>query len=201
MVQDTDLKLEAFTDTIIAEAVGEAQNITLELRRKQNEIIKEAEDALVLEAERYKKSSIAEVKATEERRISAKLNSNKQALLKYRESCAIGMNKQVRDKINEFTNSEAYLPHLKELLKRAVDTLGYGYSVEVFLRPEDMKYSDELLNSTSGVSLAFSEGVFVLGGLRVVCHSKGQRIDMSFDTALNDMVGHFSELAGLKMED
>jgi len=201
MVQDTDLKLEAFTDTIIAEAVGEAQNITLELRKKQNEIIKEAEDALVLEAERYKKTSVAEIKAAEERRISAKLNSNKHALLKYRESCAIGMNKQVRDKIREFTESEEYLPHLKELLKKAVDTLGYGYSVEVLLRPEDMKYADELLASTSGVSLAFSEGIFTLGGLRVVCHSKGQRIDMSFDTALNDMVGHFSELAGLKMED
>ena len=200
-LQDTDVKLEAFTDTIIAEAVGEAHNITLELREKQDAIIKEAEHSLALEAERYKKSSIAEIKAAEERRISAKLNSNKHTLLEFRESCAIEMHKQVQDKINEFTASEEYLPHLKELLKRAVDTLGYRYSAEVFLRPEDMKYADELLASTVGVSLAFSEEAFALGGLRVVCHSKGQRIDMSFDTSLSDMVGHFSELAGLKMEE
>ncbi len=198
-IQDTDKKLEAFTDTIIAEATREADKITLELRNKQNELIQKAEASIAAEAERYEKSSIAEVKAAEERRISAKLNSNKHTLLEYREAWANEMHKQVISRINAFTASDEYLPHLKELLKKAIDTLGYGLSAEVFLRPEDMKYADELLASTAGVSLAFTEGDFALGGLRVICHSKGQRIDMSFDTALNDMVGHFSELAGLKM--
>ena len=200
-MQDTDKKLEAFTDTIIAEAMDEANKITFELRARQDAMIKDAETATANDADRYQKSSIAEIRASEERRISAKLNSNKHALLEYREAWANEMHKQVIGRINDFTASDAYLPHLKELLKRAIDSLGYGLSAEVFLRPEDLRYADELLNSTSGVSLAFTEGDFSLGGLRVVCHSKGQRIDMSFDTALSDMVGHFSEIAGIKMDE
>ncbi|MEA4894049.1 MAG: V-type ATP synthase subunit E [Oscillospiraceae bacterium] len=200
-MQDTDKKLEAFTDTIISEAMDEANKITFELRDRQNAMIRDAETAIAAEAERYQKSSIAEIRAGQERRISAKLNNNKHTLLEYREAWANEMHKQVVCRINDFTASEAYLPHLKALLKKAIDFLGYGLSAEVFLRPEDMKYADELLKSTSGVSLAFCEGVFTLGGLRVVCHSKGQRIDMSFDTAMGDMVGHFSEIAGLKMDE
>ena len=48
-----------------------------------------------------------------------------------------------------------------------------------------------------GAHLAFSEGDFVLGGLRVFSPAKGQRIDMSFDTALAEMVGHITELTGM----
>jgi len=196
---DTDKKLEAFTDTIIAEAIEEAHKITMELRSKQDSMIQEAEALIAEEADRYKKVEIAEARAEQERRISAKRNADKHAILQYREFCANEMHKQVQRKICDFTASEDYLPHLKNLLQKAIDTLGYGFSVEVRLRAEDMKFADELLASTSGVSMAFTEGDFSLGGLRVVCHSKGQRLDMSFDTALGDMVGHFSELAGLKM--
>ena len=69
----------------------------------------------------------------------------------------------------------------------------------VYLRPEDMHFSDELQESVTGVNLAFREGDFYLGGMRVVCPSKGQRIDMSFDTAMSDMLGHFTEITGINM--
>ena len=198
-MQDTDKKLEEFTDTIIAEAIEEAHQITLELKSKQDAMIKEAENSIAAEAERYKNSSIAEIRATEERRISAKRNADKHELLRYREVCAVDIHKQVQNKISAFTATEAYPEHLKKLLRQAIEALGYGISVEVFLRPEDMRFGDELISSVTGVSIAVTQGDFSLGGLRVVCPSKGQRIDMSFDTSLNDMVGHFSELAGLKM--
>lgn len=199
-IQDTEKKLEAFTDTIISAAICQADVITADLRAKQDALIKEAEASIADEAKRYEAAEIAEAKAEAERRISAKLNANKHALLEYREFCANEIYNQVQTKISEYTASEDYHQQLKKLLQEAIDTLGYGLSVEVFLRKEDMRFADELLASTSGVSIAFCEGEFSLGGIRVVCHSKGRRIDMSYDTALNDMVGHFSELAGLKVE-
>lgn len=200
-LQDMDKKLTAFTGTIITDAIEEAHNLALELREKQNEIIRAAEEQIAGEADKYRKAELSSIKAAQERRISAKRNADKRALLEYRERCANETHRLVREKIAGFAASDLYLPHLKKQLKRAVDTLGYGFSVEVFLRPEDMKFADELLASATGVSLAFCEGEFSLGGLRVVCPSKGQRIDLSFDTALNDMVGHVSELGGLKMGD
>ena len=198
-IQDTDKKLEEFTDTIITEAIEEAHKITLELKSKQDALIKESENSIAAEAERYRNSSIAEISAAEERRISAKRNADKHALLEYRESCAVDIYKRVQSKIYAFTASDAYLLHLKKLLKEAIESLGSGISVIVYLRAEDMRFGEELICCVTGVSIAISQGDFSLGGLRVFCPSKGQRIDMSFDTALNDMVGHFSELAGLKM--
>ena len=199
--KETDKKLEEFTGAIIADAIEDSKKIVLELREKQEKLIKKADVELAAEAMRYQNVKIAEIKTKENLRVNARMTGNKFTLLKYREDNADEAFEEIRAKISEFTNSEEYLPHLKTMLKKAIDFLGYGYSMEVILRPEDMHLGDELISSVMGVSIAVSEGTFSLGGLRVVCHSKGQRVDMSFDTALNDLVGHFSELADLKMCD
>ena len=200
-IKETDKKLEEFTGAIIADAIEDSRKIVLELREKQEKLIKKEDTDLAAEAMRYQNVKIAEIKTRENLKINARMTENKHTLLKYREDNANEAFKEVRAKIVEFTNSEEYLPHLKGLLKKAIDFLGYGHLVELVLRPEDMHLGEELINSVTGVSIAVTEGAFSLGGLRVVCHSKGQRIDLSFDTILNDMVGHFSELAGLKMDE
>ena len=160
-IQDTDKKLEEFTDTIIAEAIEEAHKITLELKSKQDALIKDAENSIAAEAERYKTSSIAEISAAEERRISAKRNADKHALLQYRESCAVDIYKRVQSKIHDFTSTDAYLEHLKKLLKEAIESLGYGISVIVYLRAEDMRFDKELICCVTGVSIAISQGIFL----------------------------------------
>ncbi len=198
-IQETDKKLEAFTDAIVDAAIAQSKTITDELREKQQEMIDRAEAEISAEAERYKNAKIAEIMAREGRRVNSKMTDNKHTLLQYREDCATETFSQVKEKIVRFTSSEDYLPHLKKLLQKAIDALGYGFSAEVYLRREDMHFADELLSAASGVSLAFKEGNFALGGLTVVCPSMGRRVDMSFDAALGDMVGHFSELTGLKL--
>ena len=200
-IKETDKKLEEFTGAIITDAIEDSKKIVLELREKQEKLINKADADLAAEAMRYQNVKIAEIKTRENLRINARMTENKHELLKYREDNANEALKEVREKIVEFTNSEEYLPHLKFLLKKAIDFLGYGFLVEVILRPEDMHLGDELISSVTGVSIAVAQGNFSLGGLRVVCHSKGQRVDLSFDTTLTDMVGHFSEIAGLKMDD
>lgn len=189
-IKETDKKLEEFTGAIITDAIEDSKKIVLELREKQEKLINKADIDLAAEAMRYQNVKIAEIKTRENLRINARMTENKHELLKYREDNANEALKEVRDKIVEFTNSEEYLPHLKFLLKKAIDFLGYGFLVEVILRPEDMHFGDELISSVTGVSIAVAQGNFSLGGLRVVCHSKGQRVDLSFDTTLTDMVGH-----------
>lgn len=200
-IKDTDKKLEEFTGAIISDAIEDSKKIVLELRDKQEKLISKAETDIAAEAMRYQNVKIAEIKTRENLRVNARMTENKFALLKYREEWANKAFIEVRDKVVEFTASEEYLPHLESLLKKAIEFLGYGHLVEVSLRPEDMHFADDLIGSVTGVSIAVTEGSFSLGGLRVVCPSKGQRIDLSFDTSLNDMVGHFSELADLKMDE
>ena len=198
-IKETGKKLEEYTDSIIADAIEDSNKIVTELREKQEKLIQKADSDITAEALRYQNAKMAEIKTRENLRINARMTENKYKLLKYREECANEALKEVEQKIVEFSASEEYLPHLKGLLKKAVDFLGYGFLVEVYLRPEDMHFADELQASVAGVSISFCEGEFLLGGLRVVCPSKGQRIDMSFDTSMKDMVGHFSELSGLNV--
>jgi len=200
-IKDTDKKLEEFTGAIITDAIEDSKKIVLELRDKQEKLISKADTDIAAEAMRYQNVKIAEIKTKENLRINARMTGNKFTLLQYREEWANKAFVEVRDKVVEFTASEEYLPHLESLLKRAIEFLGYGHLVEISLRPEDMHFADELMSSVTGVSIAVTQGSFSLGGLRVICPSKGQRLDLSFDTSLNDMVGHFSELAGLKMDD
>ena len=194
---ETDSKLESFINAIVSEAVEESHNIAVELREKEHRLMTKADAQISLEAERYKTQEITKIKAAQRRRVSTKMTENKLKLLQYRENCAQEVFKEVKNRIGEFTASEKYLPHLQGLLKQATDILGYGVSAEVLLRREDMHFSEALLDSAYGVSLAFSPGSFTLGGLCVNCPAKGKRVDMSFDAALSDMVGHFTELSGL----
>ena len=198
-IKDTDKKLEEYTDAIIADAMEDSRQIVLELREKQEKIIKKADMDIAAEALKYQKARIAEIKTKESLRINAKMIENKQTILQYREDCATETFKEVEAEIVKFVSSEKYLPHLTTLLKRAIEVLGFGVLAVVYLRPEDMHFSDELQESVTGVNLAFREGDFYLGGMRVVCPTKGQRIDMSFDTALSDMLGHFTEITGINM--
>ncbi len=200
-IKDTDKKLDEFTGAIITDAIEDSKKIVLELRDKQEKLISKADTDIAAEAMRYQNVRIAEIKTKENLRINARMTENKFKLLQYREEWANIAFLEVRNKIVEFTASEEYLPHLELLLKRAIEFSGYGHLVEISLRSDDMHYADELIHSVTGVSIAVTEGSFSLGGLRVICPSKGQRIDMSFDTSLNDMVGHFAELADLKMDD
>lgn len=198
-MQEMDKKLKAFMDSIITDAIEESGVITRELHGRQGEMISQAEKQAAEEARQYIKHAVNEIRAREGRRINTRMTENKRKLLQYREDRATEAFDRVREKIMSFTASEEYLPHLKKLLRRAVDALGYGYPAEVYLRPGDMRFSDELMADAFGVSLAFKEGTFTLGGLTLVSQAKGRRVDMSFDTAINDMVGHFSELTGINM--
>lgn len=198
-IKDTDKKLEDYTGAIISDAIEDSRQIVIELREKQEKIIKKADMDIAAEAMKYQNAKIAEIKTKESLKINARMIENKHTILQYREDCAIEAFKEVEAKIMEFTASEEYLPHLKSLLKRAVEVLGFGIVAVVYLRPEDLHFFDELQASVTGVNIAVREGEFYLGGMRVVCPTKGQRIDMSFDTAMIDMVGHFTEITGLNM--
>lgn len=200
-IQDTEKKLEAFTDAIIAKAFEDSQGIVCELSQKEQEIISKKKAEIEAEANRYAETKISEIRAREAYRINSRVTENKRTLLQYREDCANETNAAVRERIARFTESEEYLPHLKNLLKKAVDVFGYGFAAEIQLRPEDMHFADELVQSVSGVSLAFSEGNFELGGLCLYCPAKGKQVDLTFDEALNGPMDHFAEITGLRVDE
>lgn len=195
--QSLEKKLDAFTEVMISEATEQSRAITEELRRAEAEQMAKAEARIKAEVEKYTRNRIAEITAAENHRISTCMTDGQHRLLEYREACAQEIYADIARRIAEFTSSEEYLPHLKKLLQRAISAFGYGYSAEILLRSEDMKYSSELVGSVSGVSLTVSEGSFVLGGLCLNCPARGKRADLTFDSALADMKGHVSDYTGI----
>lgn len=200
-INDSENKLQAFTNAILSQAIDDSHGIVSELSDKEKEIISKKTAEIEADTNRYAEAKIAEIRAREGYRVNARMTENKRTLLQYREDCANEVHEAVKQMIAEFTASDEYLPHLEGLLKQAVDVFGYGFSAEVQLRPEDMKYADQLAEHVIGVSLAFKQGHFELGGLCLYCPSKGKQVDLTFDEALNDLMGHFAEITGLRVDE
>ena len=64
-----------------------------------------------------------------------------------------------------------------------------------------MGLAPALAGAAGGVRLEFREGGFSLGGLVLECPERCRRIDLSFDSALEDLEGRFSELTGFSLEE
>lgn len=201
MTEINDAKLKSFVESIMEESRTESETLLEQLEQRRTADIAAIRRELETEAAEYYERRSVEIRSRESTRISARAAENKRQLLQFREDCAKNVFNEVRKKIAAFTQSGEYPEHLGTLLRKAVDQLGYGFAAEVRLRREDMKHADYLLTQVSGVSLGFREDSFELGGLRLVCPARGRRIDLSFDSALSDLVGHFSELTGMQMEE
>ena len=75
-----------------------------------------------------------------------------------------------------------------------------NFVVNEITQPEDMAHADALRAAVPGVELDFEEGDFLLGGLIVECPELSRLADLSFDSALDDLEGRFSEVTGFNME-
>jgi len=192
-------KLDVFSQTIVEESSAEVSEILRQMEDEHQTSVAAARTSLQTEAEHYKSSKISEIRARESRRINARMTENKQTLLLFRESCANEGFLRIHERLREFTEQPGYAEHLKHLLTRALSHLDLGAKADVFLRAEDMCFADALKDVGASYQLSFRPGRSHLGGLQVVCHDRGIRLDLSFDSALSDLVGHFAEISGMQV--
>ena len=192
-------KLDVFVQSIMEESTAEVGDILQQMETRHKEAIDAARASLTLEAARYKAAKISEIHARENRRVNARMTENKQKLLLFREECANENFRRVQERLKVFMEDPKYVEHLTHLLKRATRLLAAGGSADVYLRPEDMRFADTLMESAPDYTLAFHPGHLHLGGLQLVSHERGMRVDMSFDSALNDLIGHFAEISGMNI--
>ncbi len=194
-------KLEVFTSSIMSASGQEIKQITDSLEKSWNKAVFEARSALKAEIAQYKENAQNAITARENLRVSDRMTQCRHELLQFRESCAQEVFDMAREHIREFTMSDQYPRHMCELAVRACRILGVGATGDAYLRPEDMHLCDLLQEATPDTELIFHEGSFIYGGLQINCPLKHMRIDMSFDSALADLNGHFSELSSMYLED
>ena len=196
---DQEEKLHAFTQTALREASRDAQRIKNELRAAHDKDMAEARTKYKAEISRWREARAAEVRSAEMRRVNSVLAENRRAMLDYRESCAADVFEALPERIRAFTASADYPAHMVRLLRRAREAIGGDAPMELYLREADMGLAERLRAALPDTRLTVLEGDFRLGGLCLYCPEKHVRADLSFDSAMTDMVGHFSELSGMEM--
>ncbi|HIS98487.1 MAG TPA: V-type ATP synthase subunit E [Candidatus Scatomorpha pullistercoris] len=200
-MQERKSKLADFTAAVTGAASAKAAEMNAETERLEREALDEYASALRSAAEKRRASALADAKVRENKRIVAEGLASKRSLLQFREDCADDVFNEVRARILELPKKPEYADTLKNQLWRALDAVPGAREARVWLRREDMGFAHGLNSASPGVRLEFLEGSFVLGGLILECPEKNRKIDLSFDAALEDLEGRFSELTGFSLED
>ena len=197
---DMTEKLDRFTAKILAEASAETQRAMDQVRQQRASALRRAEDQVLREAYQYIHQEVARIKAEAGRSVSRRMLENQRALSLRREEMAQETFALVRAKISAFTRTPAYGDRLEGLLKEALEQLPGAEDVQVCLRPEDREWIPRLTRA-AGRKVDFQEGDFRMGGLVARSASLGLRVDGSFDSAAQELSGHFAELFGLSLAD
>ncbi len=193
-------RLETLTRAILEESEAVTEKILDEVKEKHTAARKASIEALKEDVVQYKKAKLSEMRNSQSRRLSACMVENRRELFKLRQEYSNKVFELLREKLTAFTASPHYLDKLRQYLNRALTEIGGGEKMVVMLRKEDMKYAEELRQYAEGYDLEFLESAFEEGGLMVSCHAKNLSVDMTYDTELRDLGGHFAEMFGLELE-
>ena len=117
---DITKKLDRFTAAILAEATAENERVMADLRAKRKAAYDKAEDQSLLEAYHYIRGEVSRIKSEAGRRISRHMLDNKRTLYLRREAIAQEVFAMVRQRIQDYTGTPAYLQRLKALLAQAL---------------------------------------------------------------------------------
>lgn len=194
-------KLDAFTAAILNEARQEAEHLRTEDAETIHKAVEEYRAVVSAEAERRKAAGAAAAKSAADRRIAAAALAGRRTVLEYRERRTGEIYGAVRQRVEAYPGTPDYPGTLEKLLAKALSAVPGAGAAEILLRPEDRQH-EALLSAASGkTALSFGTGSFRLGGLILLCPERDRRVDLSFDSALADIQGRFSELTGFHMEE
>ena len=196
-MQEEKSKIEGFTSAVITADEQHAARINEETEQLEREAIDNYAADLKAAAAKRRAAALADAKVRENKRVVSEGLAAKRSLLQFREDCAADVFAEVRRRVLALHDSAGYAGTLKDQLLRALSAVPGAHSAVVELRHEDMARAA----AAPGVELKFVEGAFTLGGLVLDCAEAGRKIDLTFDAALEDLEGRFSEITGFSLED
>lgn len=201
MAELNNNSFDRFTQIVFDDASDERSRILEEVNARRDQALQEAEDAERAKMRQAIQDESVRVEAESGREISRHMLESKRRIATRREAMADEVFGAVREKLMAYHSTPDYRENLKKLYCKAFETLGNPYDAVIYLRKEDLDMDSELARLLPGRHVEFQEGSFALGGLIMDCQSKMQRVDLTYDTALSELDGHFAELFGLRLSD
>lgn len=200
MTQPVD-KLNSFVSAMMTEAQAEADAIVREAQAAEEKALSAYEASLAAKyAEKNAANAAAAAAAQAKRLASAKLKCRRE-LLEFREKCADQVFASVRARLAEYTASPLYGRRLAELARSGAASIPGSGALAVYLRADDMKYASAVAEAVGAAEADVRPGSFLLGGVILARPDAHRRADLSYDSALEDLYGRFSDITGFDVED
>ena len=194
-------KLQGFTRAILGAANERADAVHAEADGQERSTIERYRAEAHQRAEQRRSIAQSEIKAREDKRVMSETLAARRSLLSLREEYAMLVLDDVRARLETYPGDEKYAGTLENLLLRGLAAIPGAKTVRVLLRREDAGHEAHLRAAAPEVELSFAEGKFELGGMIIEFPMQHRRADLTFDTALEDLSGRFTEITGFGMED
>ena len=193
-------KLQGFTRAILDAANVHADSVHTEADEQEHAYIEQYRAQSKTRSEQRRAIALAEIKAREDKRVMTESLAERRSLLSLREECARTVLDDVRKRLEGYPDDPAYAGTLVALLRRGLTAVPDARTARVRLRGADMRHADALRAAAPNIEFSFAEGKFLLGGLIIEFPMQHRRADLTFDTALEDLDGRFTEITGFGME-
>lgn len=163
-----------------------------EIREKA---IEELESSVQQEAHMYYEQEFKELQSEHAVQLSKLHEETNRKLMKKRKELSESVFTQVKQQLESFVASDAYVDFLCDKVKRFAE---YGYEdVILYLSKHDMMLKDQLQNAYGKACEIMQDEEIVLGGVRLECLKNGRIVDETFDTVLEEQKDWFYTNSGL----
>lgn len=181
-------QLDNFMKAVDSEVEKKISAILTDAKNEKDSAI----EAILEEHQNYENERIqAETKLIKEKykKISAKVELEcKKDILIEREKLVSQIFANISDELLKFSRSDSYVTYLANTIKKSNVT----EKVELHLRNEDLKYSEDLAKLFVGGCTVVEDKSIKLGGLSFVIDGKTVYIDNTLDTKLSEQRSAFN---------
>lgn len=193
---DPEEKMRDFLDTILNEANREADILKSKADEREKAELEAYEKELIIANEKAYQEACLQLDDREKKRMETVRAGQKKRLLEKRETFITDLHANVEKRLEDLRKSENYVEVLRNLQQKALNLSKNIGGLCILLDEADMKYVEDIRVE----GLDYEAMDLEHGGLIAQTRDGRRRIDMSFKTKMEDLVGNFSELTGFKIE-
>lgn len=192
-----DEKVSKFLLAINKYASEQRETILKEVEEHNKQELDKAEKAVLEESYNLIQSELAQMHSDMQSRLSQKKMQSRCELFEQRTLIEEKVFAKAAEKLAAFVNSGEYLPKLIEDVKRAQSFFSSSESINVYIRPDDMKFSGDIKNALSKDCQVFADEGIKIGGALITDSQGSATADATLDTGLNQQHEWFRENSGL----
>lgn len=191
-------KLNKFENAVAAELNQQIETIIEDAKNMKKEMLEKANDEFLANAYNEIREQIKSITTNFTKEISQVELETKREVLRHRSKLVDELFGLVVKKLIDFTTSDNYVSFLKASLVKTNEIKAFTDDVIVYVKPDDMKYKEEL--HKENISFILCEDKMIkIGGLSVYYPSQHVIYDSTFDNDINEEKEKFISNIDLKI--